>query len=191
MDYIIQRQKEKLSKLEVALQEKENQIEEANSALNDKVEKLSDVEELLDEMADISYKKACEKVAQVATEKAKEETKKAAIDRVIKFKEWRIAPERKGTDKEKSLIKKILEQVEEKLKVIGDSVPAVIKKVLSEPAVAKEAKEEIKDAVRPSLSKRLSEKKDVVADNSQKKHEIQRTGLETENSKPKKDNQSL
>ena len=74
------------------------------------------MEELLDEMADISYKKACEKVAQVATEKAKEETKKAAIDRVIKFKEWRIAPERKGTDKEKSLIKKILEQVEEKLK---------------------------------------------------------------------------
>ena len=191
MDHIIQSQKEKLSKLEVALQEKEDQIEEANSALNDKVEKLSDVEALLDEVADISYKKACEKVAQVATEKAKEETKKAAIDRVIKFKEWRIAPERKGTDKEKSLIKKILEQVEEKLKAIGDGVPAVIKKVLSEPAVAKAAKEEIKDAVRPSLSKRLSEKKDVVADNNQKNHEIQRTNLVTENSKPKKDNQSL
>lgn len=54
---------------EVTIQEKENQIEYAINALNDKVEKLSDVEELLDEMADISYKKACEKVAQVATAK--------------------------------------------------------------------------------------------------------------------------
>lgn len=175
MDYIIQKQKEKITSLEEKVISKENE--------------LADIEGFLEEVTEASYNKACEVAVKNVAIQASEETKRQALDKVNKYRNWYMSSDNWKTIFEKNIANKIFSKMEEKIMSIGDGIINAVSKALNNFEIKEKAKEEIKEEIRPSLLNRLAEKKAIVDGEKQSKLENQQ--LDIGNSRNKRDNRSI
>ena len=145
-DFIIENQKRKMEEQEQALQEISMKLEEA--------------ENLVEEIAEEAYQKACETV----TDTVREETRKQDIGAVAEYREWYNEPERKVKPERKEIANKILEHLEKKLTSLTKQLVKKVKEALENPDVRAKAQAEIKETAKQSLHDRLIQMKKVSAE---------------------------
>ncbi len=155
-DFIIARQNEEIA-------EKEAKLSELNL-------KISDIDEMVEEVAEIAYEKACE----VVTETVKEETIKEDIDIVSDYQEWITAPERKMSDDQRNLVRKVLDIVMKRLARNTAALLAKVKGILSRPEVKKKNMEKITGTAKESIREKLARNKQVSAQQDQTKQNIKK-----------------
>ena len=143
-DYILAKQKEQL-KLQ------EQKLEELNF-------KIQDVEELLDEVADIAYDKAVE----IVTDTVMIETHKEDIRLIEQSKTWVLSPERKAPKKEREYAAKRLDETIAKIKNVMQRTLQKVQNKLMEPAIKKTGTEKIKKQARASVLNKLHQKQDTL-----------------------------
>ena len=136
-DYIIMAQKQRLAELEAELQEKTLQIQ--------------DVDAIVEEVSEAAYEKACE----VVTETVQAETVKADLEVIDDYRAWATAPERRSSSEAKTLIGKVLDAVQSKLKNAARNILQRVSERLHEPAVKEANKAEIKSVTKRSIMERL------------------------------------
>ncbi len=124
--------------------------------------KISDIDEMVEEVAEAAYEKACEVVA----ETVKEETIKEDINIVSEYQEWFTAPERKTPDDKKNLVKKALDIVMEKLARNSASLFAKVKRILAKPDVKQKSLEQITGVAKESIREKLARNKQLSAEQS-------------------------
>lgn len=143
-DYILAKQKEQL-KLQ------EQKLEELNF-------KIQDVEELLDEVADIAYDKAVE----IVTDTVMIETHKEDIRLIEQSKTWVLSPERKAPKKEREYAAKRLDETIAKIKNVMQRTLQKVQNKLMEPAIKKTGTEKIQKQARASVLNKLHQKQDTL-----------------------------
>ncbi len=136
-EYIIMAQKQRLAELETELKNKTLQIR--------------DVDAIVEEVSEAAYEKACE----VVTETVQAETAKADLEVIDDYRTWATAPERKSSPEIKSLIGKVLDAVQTKLKKTARSILQRVAERLHEPNVKEANKTEIKAVAKESILARL------------------------------------
>lgn len=143
-DYIIAKQKEVLA--------------ETNTALEAVTMKLADMETLVDEVAEQAYDKACSVVADTV----REETKRADIEEVVRYREWLADPERKVEPKIREYALRHFNKLIERLSGGVKNLAEKIAKKLQEPAKRAENMEQVKVTAKRSLLAQLEERKKEV-----------------------------
>lgn len=136
-EYIIMAQKQKLAELEAELQSKTLQIQ--------------DVDAIVEDVSEAAYEKACE----VVTETVQAETVKADLEVIDDYRTWATAPERKSSPEAKTLISKVLDAVQTKLKKTARNILRRVAERLHEPNVKEANKTEIKAVAKESILARL------------------------------------
>ena len=105
----------------------------------------------MEEVSEAAYEKACE----VVTETVQAETVKADLEAIDDYRTWVTAPERKSSPEAKTLIGKILDAVQSKLKNAAKSILQRVSERLHEPALKEANKAEIKSVAKKSILERL------------------------------------
>ncbi len=138
-DYIITRQKERIA-------EKEKTLEELTL-------KISDVETILKDVADVAYEKACGVVADIA----RKETQKADLASIVEYKEWVARPERGMKKDRRELAIKCVDAVKNKLGSPENkkAAAAKVRAALKAPDVKEEAVGQIQEKTRVSIREKL------------------------------------
>lgn len=138
-DFIIARQKERIA-------EKEKALEELTL-------KISDVETILKDAADVAYEKACGVVADIV----RNETQKADLASIGEYKEWIARPERGLKKDRRELAVRCVDAVQKKLGSPEDkkAVAAKVRTALKAPNVRKAAMGQIQGKVRVSIKEKL------------------------------------
>lgn len=126
-------------------------IVEQEQTIEEQMMKISDVEALMDEVADIAYDKAVEAL----TDEVILQTHKEDIELVEGSKRWVQSPERKASKKEKEYALARLDGVIRKIEKVMSSAMERIKARLMKPEVKKQAVEQIKKTAKPSITARL------------------------------------
>ena len=153
-DYIIQAQREKIAELEhrnaelTADNEAQSRIiEQARAELDEKLEKLSDADTVLDAVTDVAYREAVQVVAIDAIHATQEETQK------VLAKGMRLvqSPETKLRQKERDLVMNWLEKVSNTLKKRAKTIFENVIGVLRGQPAQEAAKQRIKEQARPSV----------------------------------------
>ena len=152
-DYILMKQKEQMAAQEQKLEELMLKIE--------------DVETLLDDVSDAAYDKAVE----VVTDAVRQETHKEDIRLVEESKKWVLSPERKASKKEREYAAARLDGVITKIRNVMQGSLEKFKKKLMQPAVKKQATEEIKKQARTSVLKKLADAGTRVEQRKQERFE--------------------
>lgn len=153
-DFILQKQKEQL-KLQ------EQKLEELNF-------KIQDMEELLDEVADIAYDKAVE----IVTDTVRVETHKEDIRLIEQSKAWVLSPERKAPKKEREYAAKRLDETIAKIKNAMQRTLQKIQNKLMEPAIKKSGTEQIKKQARASVLDKLHRKQEKLKGSSSQSRQL-------------------
>lgn len=143
-DYIIAKQKDVLA--------------ETSTALEAVTMKLADMETLVDEVAEQAYDKACSVVADTV----REETKRADIEEVVRYREWLADPERKVEPKIREYALRHFNKLIERLSAGVKNLAEKIAKKLQEPAKRAENMEQVKVTAKRSLLAQLEEHKKKV-----------------------------
>ena len=105
----------------------------------------------MEEVSEAAYEKACE----VVTETVQAETVKADLEAIDDYRTWATAPERRSSSEAKTLIGKILDAVQSKLKNAAKHILQRVSERLHEPAVKEANKAEIKSVAKKSILERL------------------------------------
>ena len=179
-DYILMRQKEKLSQQSKDIlinkmtlmeqkdtldeqQEKiaarDRMITEKDAELEDITLKLNDVETLMDEVADIAYDKAVDAI----TAEVIIETQNQDIARLDSVRKWVEDPKVKRTKSERAFGIKVVDTAADFLKKGIDRIIAAVKKKFLRPEVKKQKTAEIKQEARKSIYTYLEEAKAELA----------------------------
>ncbi len=143
-DYIIAKQKEVLA--------------ETNTALEAVTMKIAEKESLVDEMAELAYDKACSVVADTV----REETKRADIEEVVRYREWIADPERKVEPKIREYALRHFNKLIERLSAGVKNLAEKTAKRLQEPLKRAENMEQVKATAKRSLLAQLEERKKEV-----------------------------
>lgn len=131
----------------------------ANAAyIENQLFKISDIDALADDVAEKAYEKACE----VVTDTVKEETVKSDIEIISAYQKWFTAPERKNSQEHKTLVKKVLDVIIDKLARNKAVLLERVRSVLNSPDVKSKNKTEITKTAKESLLARLQQTKSEV-----------------------------
>lgn len=174
-------EKEKtLKKQDEVIAEKKQELVQKQAALEAVTMKLSDVETLVDDVAEQAYEKACE----VVTDTVRQETHKEDIKILDDYSKWLSAPERTDEKKLRDYAVRRLGTLREKFLKSAKGIMEKITKSLQEPERKKENLEQVRERARISLKAQLSANKKRV-DDYKSQHYV------AETSQIKKDGQSL
>lgn len=161
-DYIIEAQREKIAELErrnaelIANNETQSRIIAQKSAeLEDKLEKLTDVDTALDAVADVAYREAVKVVAAEAIQ----ETQRQDLMVLEKGKQKVMSPEIKMKQKDRELVMDWFEKAANTLKKRAKSIFEKVIEALRLPAAREAAKAKIKEQARPSILELLQSHK--------------------------------
>ena len=134
-------------------------IEEQEKQLEQLSLRIEDVENLIDEVSGEAYDKAVDRVAGAVAK----EIRKEDIRLVESSKRWIQQPERKASKKEKSYALDRLDGVIKKIENAMQKTVIQIKQKMLQPEKKEAVVDEIKKQVKPSIMKRLGEKKAELA----------------------------
>ena len=157
--------REYLEKQDFILQKQKEKISIQKQALEDITMKLEDVEALVDEIADTAYEKACEAI----TDTVREETQKQDIEVVENYKVWLSSPERKAPKEKRDYAVQQMEKIQEKMRKTALKILTTVQNVLHSPAVKEKNREMVKEHAQISLMEKLRLMKDK-ADSENAKH---------------------
>lgn len=150
-------------------------IEEQEQKLEELGMKISDVDALIDEVADIAYDKAVEAI----TDEVIIQTHQVDIDLAEGTKRWIQSPERKGSKKEKDYSIRRIDGLIDKIKRQMGLTLNKIKQRLLKPEVKKKVLEEVKQTARPSITARLHKaSEDTARYNAERKPKIKKQNME-------------
>lgn len=165
-DKTIQKQKEKIARQDKEFATNSDRIfkqgdliEEQEKQLEQLSLRIEDVENLIDEVSGEAYDKAVDQVAGAVAK----EIRKADIKLVESSKQWIQQPERKASKKEKSYALDRLDGVIKKIENAMQKTVIQIKQKMLQPEKKEAVVDEIKNQVKPSIMKKLGEKKAELA----------------------------
>ena len=125
--------------------------------------KIEDVEKLIDDVTDEVYEKAVERIA----DEIEIATRKEDIKLVVDSKKWVLNPERKASKREKQYALDRLDGVIKKIEYAITKTISKMKNRLLKPENKNIMVQEIKKEVKPSILKKLSEKKASITRNGE------------------------
>lgn len=165
-DKTIQEQKEKIARQDKEFATNSDRIfkqgdliEEQEKQLEQLSLRIEDVENLIDEVSGEAYDKAVDQVAGAVAK----EIRKADIKLVESSKQWIQQPERKASKKEKSYALDRLDGVIKKIENAMQKTVIQIKQKMLQPEKKEAVVGEIKKQVKPSIMRKLGEKKAELA----------------------------
>ena len=158
-DYILAKQKEMLAQQEQALQEI--------------TLKLEDAEQLVEEIAETAYEKACEVVAEAVFA----ETQKQDLKVVANYQKWITEESNVPADK-KSAISKSLDALQSKLKKTADKLLNKVLTALKLPTVKEKNTTVVKEKAKESLLAKLQRNKELVKKDGDSDKKIKQKNME-------------
>lgn len=175
-DYIIAAQRERIAELErrnaelTADNEAQSRLMARKEAeLEEKLEKLSDVDTVLDAVSDAAYQEAVRVVAIDAIHAAQEETQRVLDKGMILAQ----SPETRLKPKERELVLDWLGKVSTTLKKRAVTILQKVIEKLRHPTMKKAMTEKIREQARPSVRKILEESK-TIHQNTHRSHPMER-----------------
>ena len=176
-DYIIAAQWERITELEqrnaelTTDNEAQSQlIAQKEEELEEKLEKLSDVDSVLDDIADATYKEAV-KVVAIETIHATQEETQRVLDKGIRLA---LSPETRLRQKERELIMDWLGKVSNTLKKRALTILQTVIEKLQHPTMRKAMTDRIKEQARPSVRKILEEYRQTINQGKHRSHSMER-----------------
>lgn len=153
-DYIIENQQKRIAKMQ--------------AALDDITLKVLDMENMVEQIADDAYEKACEVVADTVAEHTRAED----IAELRSYKKWLTSDERKTPKDKRDFVGKCLDNLEARFRKMAQSVAKKVLGALQSPQIKEQKKEEIKERARVSVRERLAEHQKQVEMEKQRKAEL-------------------
>lgn len=150
-EYILMKQKEMLEKQEETIQKQDAAIEEKSDRLDELTMKISDAENLIDEVADAAYEKAVEAVAETVQIETHNQDLKALAD----YQKWLLAPERKAPQEDREYAAGHLGKVMVKIRDSVKKVKTRILALLRDPKKKKGVLQPVKEQARQSILAQL------------------------------------
>ena len=176
-DYIIQAQRERIAELEqrnaelTADNEAQSRIiAEKAMELEDKLEKLSDADTVLDAVADAAYHEAVKVVAFDAIHATQEETQRV-LEKGIALVQ---SPETRLKQKERDLVQSWLEKVSNTLKKRTMTIMEKVIGFLRGQPARERAKQRIREQARPFVERILDEYHPSTDHNKRRSHQMER-----------------
>ena len=153
-DYIIENQQKRIAKMQ--------------AALDDITLKVLDMENMVEQIADDAYEKACEVVADTVAEHTRAED----IAELRSYKKWLTSDERKTPKDKRDFVGKCLDNLEARFRKMAQAVAKKVLGALQSPQIKEQKKEEIKESARVSVRERLAEHQKQVEMEKQRKAEL-------------------
>ena len=153
-DYIIENQQKRIAKMQ--------------AALDDITLKVLDMENVVEQIADDAYEKACEVVADTVAEHTRAED----IAELRSYKKWLTSDERKTPKDKRDFVGKCLDNLEARFRKMAQAVAKKVLGALQSPQIKEQKKEEIKERARVSVRERLAEHQKQVEMEKQRKAEL-------------------
>ena len=153
-DYIIENQQKRIAKMQ--------------AALDDITLKVLDMENMVEQIADDAYEKACEVVADTVAE----HTRAQDIAELRSYKKWLTSDERKTPKDKRDFVGKCLDNLEARFRKMAQAVAKKVLGALQSPQIKEQKKEEIKERARVSVRERLAEHQKQVEMEKQRKAEL-------------------
>lgn len=153
-DYIIENQQKRIAKMQ--------------AALDDITLKVLDMENMVEQIADDTYEKACEVVADTVAEHTRAED----IAELRSYKKWLTSDERKTPKDKRDFVGKCLDNLEARFRKMAQAVAKKVLGALQSPQIKEQKKEEIKERARVSVRERLAEHQKQVEMEKQRKAEL-------------------
>lgn len=153
-DYIIENQQKRIAKMQ--------------AALDDITLKVLDMENMVEQIADDAYEKACEVVADTVAEHTRAED----IAELRSYKKWLTLDERKTPKDKRDFVGKCLDNLEARFRKMAQAVAKKVLGALQSPQIKEQKKEEIKERARVSVRERLAEHQKQVEMEKQRKAEL-------------------
>lgn len=153
-DYIIENQQKRIAKMQ--------------AALDDITLKVLDMENMVEQIADDAYEKACEVVADTVAEHTRTED----IAELRSYKKWLTSDERKTPKDKRDFVGKCLDNLEARFRKMAQAVAKKVLGALQSPQIKEQKKEEIKERARVSVRERLAEHQKQVEMEKQRKAEL-------------------
>lgn len=153
-DYIIENQQKRIAKMQ--------------AALDDITLKVLDMENMVEQIADDAYEKACEVVADTVAEHTRAED----IAELRSYKKWLTSDERKTPKDKRDFVGKCLDNLEARFRKMAQAVAKKVLGALQSPQIKEQKKEEIKERARVSVRERLAEHQKQVEMEKQRKTEL-------------------
>lgn len=150
-DFILLKQKEKLIKQEA-------KISQNTGHLDNQMQRITEVETLIDEVSSAAYDKAVEVVADTV----RAETQKADIAEIERYQKWITSPERKIPQNIREAVGECLGVVQKKLMNAAQKIAVTVRKALLAPEAHNEGKAQVKEKTRESITSILQRMKIVV-----------------------------
>ena len=144
-----------LEKQDFILAKQKEQLTAQQSKLDELTLKVSDMENLLEDVSAAAYDKAVE----VVTDTVRQETHKEDIRLIEDTKKWVLSPERKAPKKERDYAAARLDGVITKIKNAMQHALAKIQRTLMQPEVKQAGKEQIKKKAKESIMDKLAKAK--------------------------------
>ena len=154
-DYIRMKQKEEIEKQDEIIQSQDAEISEKADRLNELTMKISDAENLIDEVADAAYEKAIEFVADMVIV----ETQRQDLHALEEYRKWLLSPERKAPRPQREFAARHLDGVKEKIRNSFRKVKEKIRSLLRDQKRRSEILAPVKEQARHSLLAFLKEAK--------------------------------
>ena len=153
-DYIIENQQKRIAKMQ--------------AALDDITLKVLDMENMVEQIADDAYEKACEVVADTVAEHTRAED----IAELRSYKKWLTSDERKTPKDKRDFVGKCLDNLEARFRKMAQAVAKKVLGALQSPQIKEQKKKEIKERARVSVRERLAEHQKQVEMEKQRKAEL-------------------
>ena len=176
-DYIIAAQRERIAELErrnaelTADNEAQSRlIARKEAELEDKLEKLSDVDAVLDAVSDAAYQEAVKVVAIDAIHATQEETQRV-LDKGVSLAQ---SPETRLKPRERELVLDWLGKVSSALKKRAVTILQKVIEKLRHPTMRKTMTEKIREQARPSVRKILEEHQQTIHQNTHRSPPMER-----------------
>ena len=128
-DYIIENQQKRIAKMQ--------------AALDDITLKVLDMENMVEQIADDAYEKACEVVADTVAEHTRAED----IAELRSYKKWLTSDERKTPKDKRDFVGKCLDNLEARFRKMAQAVAKKVLGALQSPQIKEQKKEEIKESL--------------------------------------------
>ena len=157
-----------LEKQDYIIENQQKRIAEMQAALDDITLKVLDMENMVDQIADDAYEKACEVVADTVAEHTREED----IAELRSYKKWLTSDERKTPKDKRDFVGKCLDNLEARFRKMAQAVAKKVLGALQSPQIKEQKKEEIKERARVSVRERLAEHQKQVEMEKQRKAEL-------------------
>lgn len=113
--------------------------------------KLEEAENLVEEIAENAYEKACEAI----TKKVFSETQKQSLETITNYQKWINSPERNISENKKAIINKSLDVIQIDMKKRRQKMLDRVKEILKVPIIKEESKIVVKEKARKSIKEML------------------------------------